>query len=224
MKTDLQIQKDVLAEIQWEPLLQAAQIGVAVTNGIVTLSGQLDSYTKKKAAEKACKKIAGVRGIALDIQVGISPVYKRTDTELADAVLKALEWQSEIPHNKIKVTVEEGSVILEGEVEWDYQRVSACKAVENLAGVQTISNQIRLSPKITSFDIQEKINSAFIRSATLDASHIKAEVTGTLVVLTGNVRSLAEKEDAEIAAWNAPGISRVESKLLVEEPEPTMDV
>ena len=132
MKSDNQIQKDVMDELKWEPYLNASDIGVSVKNGIVTLSGQVDTYSKKIAAEKAPKRVAGVKAVAEDIQVGVSPVYSKTDTEIAQAVLNALKWHSAVQEEKIKIKVENGNVKLEGEVEWEYQRNNVKTAIENL--------------------------------------------------------------------------------------------
>jgi osmotically-inducible protein OsmY len=192
---------------------------VAVKNGIVTLSGQVDSLSKKIAAEKAAKRVVGVKAVAEDIQVGISPSFKKTDTEIAEAVLNALKWHAAVQDEKIKIKVEEGVVRLDGEVEWEYQRNNAKKAIENLTGVRYVINSINLKPKITPLEIQQKINAAFHRSATIDAGKIAADVTDTKVVLRGTVRSIAEKEDAEIAAWNAPGVTNVDSRIEIEIPE-----
>jgi osmotically-inducible protein OsmY len=219
MKTDIQIQKDVMDEIRWEPFLNASQVGVAVKNGIVTLSGIVDSYSKKLAAEKAAKRVAGVKAVAEDIQVGISPSFRKTDAEIAEAVLNALKWHSAVQQEKIKIKVEDGIVRLDGEVEWEYQRSNAKSAIEHLTGVRSVINSITLKPNITTSDVQQKINAAFHRSATVDASKITAEVHGSEVTLHGKVRSLAEQQDAEIAAWNAPGVTNVESMIEIDVPE-----
>jgi len=219
MKTDIEIQKDVVEQLKWEPFLNAAQIGVAVKDGIVTLSGQVDAYSKKVLAEKTVKKVAGVKAIAEDIQVGISPAYKKTDTEIATAVVNAIKWHTMIPDEKIKVSVEDGNVKLEGEVEWEYQRNQAKTAVENLIGVRFVTNLVAVKPKITPYELQLKINASFQRSANIDASKITAEVIGSRVILRGKVRSFAEREDAENAVWSAPGVITVENKLVIEEPE-----
>lgn len=223
MKSDIQIQKDVMEQLKWEPFLNASEIGVAVKNGVVTLSGNVDSYSKKVAAENAAKKIAGVKAIAEDIQIGVSPAYSKSDTEIAEAVLNALKWHSAVQEEKIKIKVENGNVRLDGEVEWEYQRNSVRSAIEHLAGVRSVINLIAVKPKVKPSDIQQKISSAFHRSATIDAGKITADVTGTKVTLRGKVRSFAEKQDAENAAWNAPGVTIVESGLEIETPEYSME-
>jgi osmotically-inducible protein OsmY len=219
MKTDIQIQKDVIAQLLWEPFLKASEIGVTVKNGIVTLSGQVDSYSKKLSAEHAAKKVAGVKAIAEDIQIGVSPTYRKTDTEIAEAVLNALKWHSAVSEEKIKIKVEDGIVRLEGEVEWEYQSKNAKSSIENLLGVRTVLNLIRVKPKVTAHDIEQKINAAFFRSATIDSRHVTAEVIGSKVILHGTVRSYAEKRDAEAAAWSAPGVNMVETKLEIGMPQ-----
>ena len=219
MRADSQIQKDVMDELKWSPYLNSSEIGVAVKNGIVTLSGITDTYSKKLAAERAAKRIAGVKAVAMDIQVGISPTFRKTDAEIAAAVMNALKWRSDVQEDKIQVKVEDGAVKLEGEVEWEFQRATATKAVENLNGVQSVINMVRVRPRTTPADIMQKINSAFHRSATIDAGKIRADVMGSKVILKGMVRSLAEKEDAERAAWFAPGIVSVDNQLQIEIPE-----
>jgi osmotically-inducible protein OsmY len=219
MKSDIKIQEDVMEQLKWEPFLKSSEIGVAVKNGIVTLSGQVDSYSKKLAAENAAKKIAGVRAIAEDIQIGVSPTHRKTDTEIAEAVLNALKWHTMIPDEKIKVKVEDGVVRLDGEVEWEYQRTQAKLVIEDLAGIRYVLNFIKVKPQINATEIRNKINSAFKRSALIDSGKITIEVTGSNVCLKGKVRSYAEKEDAENAVWNAPGVASVDNRLEIEVPE-----
>ncbi|GAB3915915.1 BON domain-containing protein [Mucilaginibacter boryungensis] len=219
MKTDLEIQKDVMDELKWQPFLHAAEIGVAVKNGIVTLSGQVDNYGKKITAENAAKKVAGVKAVAEDIQVGISPAYLKTDAEIAEAVVDALRWHTAIPDDRIKVKVEDGIVKLEGEVEWEFQRNSAKTAVQYLTGVRMVSNLITVRPKLNANDLEHKISAAFHRSATIDAQKVKVSVVDNKAILTGKVRSFAEKEEAESAVWAAPGVFSLESRLQIEEPE-----
>ena len=219
MKSDNQIQKDVMEELKWQPFLNASEIGVAVKNGIVTLSGQIDTYSKKLSAENAAKKVTGVKAIAEDIQIGVSPAYNKTDAEIAEAVLNALKWHTAVQEEKVKIKVENGNVKLEGEVEWEYQRTSAKTAIENLTGVRSVFNLITVKPKIAASDIEQKISAAFHRSATIDSKKITAEVMGSRVTLRGTVRSFTEKEDAENVAWNAPGVISVTSKIEIEVPE-----
>jgi osmotically-inducible protein OsmY len=222
MKTDSEIQKDIMEQLKWEPFLKASEIGVAVKNGVVTLSGQVDSFPKKLAAENAAKKIAGVKAIAEDIQIGVSPLYNRTDTEIAEAVLNAIKWHSAVREEKIKIKVENGIVKLEGEVEWEFQRQKIKTAVENISGVRTVLNLISIKPQTTPNDVERKISAAFHRSATIDSGKVKAEVLGNKVILRGKVRSFSEKEDAEAAAWAAPGVLSVESHLKIEDEEYAM--
>jgi VCBS repeat-containing protein len=219
MKSDFQIQKDVMDELKWDPFISISEIGVSVKNGIVTLSGHVDTYSKKLAAEKAAKKVAGVKAVAEDLTVGISPSYRKTDAEIAEAVISALKWHSAVQDEKIKITVEDGTVKLEGEVDWEYQRNNVKTAVENLTGVKSVIDLIMVKPRITPTDIQQKISAAFHRSATLDSGKITAEIIGSKVIIHGKVRSFMEKEDAERAVWNAPGVTSVESKIQIEVPE-----
>ena len=163
--------------------------------------------------------MAGVKAVAEELTVGISPSYRKTDSEIAAAVISALKWHSAVQDEKIKITVEDGTVKLEGEVDWEYQRNNVKTAVENLTGVRSVLDLIMVKPRITPTDIQQKISSAFHRSATIDAGKLTAEVIGSKVVIHGKVRSFMEKEDAERAVWNAPGVTSVESKIQIEVPE-----
>src|SRR5579872_3895780 len=218
MRTDAQIQKDVMAQLQWDPYLNTGNIGVSVRDGVVTLSGQVDSYARKQAAETAAKKIVGVKAVAEEIKVGPSPTYERSDTDIARAVATALAWHSAVQEDRIKIKVEKGVVTLDGEVEWNYQRTAAADAIRNLNGVKWVNNSIIVKPAIMAGDIRKKIKDAMARNASLDADKISVDILGNKVVLRGTVRSLAEREDAEYAAWSAPGVSVVDDKLTVEVP------
>jgi osmotically-inducible protein OsmY len=219
MKNDVQIQQDVQDQIKWEPILNPAQIGVAVKDGIVTLSGIVDTYAKKLAAEKATKKVAGVKAVALDLQVGISPIYRKTDAELAESVIYALRTNVSVPEDNIQIKVDDGIVTLEGEVDWDYQRAAAKTSIEGLIGIRSVNNNLTIKPKLSSENISRKISEAFHRSATIDAQRVSVEVAGTRAILKGKVRSFAELDDAEDAAWAAPGVTSVENKLELESEE-----
>lgn len=205
-----------MEQLKWEPFLKSSEIGVSVRDGIVTLTGQVDSYSKKLAAENATKKIAGVRAIAEDIEIGVSPSYRKTDSEIAASVLDALQGHTMIPEGMIKVKVEDGVVRLDGEVEWEYQSAQAKSAIQDLAGIRFVLNFVKVKPKVSSTEIRKKINAAFHRSALIDSGKINVESTGNKVTLKGRVRSFAEKEDAEKAAWNAPGVASVDNQLEIE--------
>ncbi|HEX2845465.1 MAG TPA: BON domain-containing protein [Chitinophagaceae bacterium] len=222
MKSDAMIQKEVQDELKWQPLLNATEIGVAVRNGVVTLSGQVDSYTKKLAAEKAAKRIGGVKAVAEDIKVVYYGSRVKTDAEIAEAVVNALKWHSAVQEEKIKIKVDDGVVTLDGEVDWDYQRTNAKAAIENLTGVKLVVNLIGVKPKVKPSDVTRGIKDALLRSANSDAGKIRVDVIGSKVILNGTVRSFAEKEDAETAAWAAPGVMTLESNLVVAEPEFSM--
>ena len=216
MKTDSDIQKDVIDELEWEPFLKASEIGVAVKNGVVTLTGTVDSYGKKISAENASKRVAGVRAVAEDIEVKLLSGGKRNDTEIAEAVLNAIKWHSAVQENKIKVKVEDGWVVLEGEVEWEFQRSAARHQVENLMGVKGISNNVKVIPRLNPSEIKQKINAAFHRSATVDSEKVKVAVDGNKVILSGKVRTYAVRKEAESAAWLAPGVMKVENIIEID--------
>ena len=216
MISDSKIQNDIMEELRWVPFLNSSSIGVAVKNGVVMLSGQVDCYSKKTLAEKTARRVTGVRAIAEDIHVGISPAEFKSDAEIAEAVLNALEWHTAVQDQRIKIKVEDGNVRLEGEVDWEYERSNAKNAIEDLPGVRSVTNFISVKPRVNPSGIQQKINDAFRRSAAIDAEKITVEVVGSKVILRGAVRSFAEKEDAEVAAWHAPGVTGVESKLELE--------
>lgn len=215
MKTDAHIKADVTDELAWDPAVNATGIGVAVKDGVVTLTGHLDSYAEKHAVERAVHRVAGVRGIAVELDVRLTAQHKRSDSDIAQAAATALQLNSLVPDEKIQVLVENGRVTLTGEVDWSYQLASAEQCVRPLAGVRGLSNRITIKSRASSKDVGAQISAALTRQAEREAKHITVEVEGSVVTLWGKVHSLAEREAAVGAAFSARGVSRVVDKLEV---------
>jgi osmotically-inducible protein OsmY len=215
-RIDEQIQRDVLAELKWDARVMPNEIGVAVKEGIVTLTGWVDSYSKKWAAEEAAHRVRNVKAVANDIEVRLSSAAERTDHDIAAAAVRALEWDAVLSIDKLDVTVSKGWVTLIGEVEWQYQKQDAERVVRRLTGVKGVTNLIVVKPRVTPSELKQKIEQALIRSAETDAQRITVEVQGSKVILKGTVRSWAEREEAERTAWLAPGVTSVENRIMIE--------
>lgn len=213
--TDKEIQQEVLHELEWEPQVSSTEIGVAVKDGIVTLTGFVDSYVKKYNAERAAKRVYGVKAVANDLEVKLPSANEKTDPEIARAAVQALESRFLVPHDKIKATVRNGWITLEGEVQWQFQKESAESAVRQLMGVKGITNLITVKAPVSVADVKAKIEEALRRNAELDARRIMVDANGSKVTLRGTVRAWAEREEAERAAWRAPGVTEVEDLISV---------
>jgi len=215
MRTDSDIERDVKDELQWDPDLDATDIAVSVKNGVVTLTGFVRSYTDKYEAEAAAKRVAGVVGVANDIEVRMPSVDERPDPEIARDAVAAIKSQLPISSEHIRVIVKNGWVTLEGHVEWQYQRNTAETTVRRIKGVKGVTNVIQLRPRAEPSDIKRKIQDAFKRSAEVDANRIQVEANGGEVILKGTVRSWIEREEAERVAWSAPGVTNVVDRIVV---------
>lgn len=213
--TDRELQEHVQNALDWEPSVDAAEIGVSVDRGVVTLRGDIKSYAEKAAAERVALGVYGVKAVANDINVRLADGQQRTDTDIAQAVVSALRWNTLVPDEKITVTVSNGWVTLKGQVDWDYQRTAAANVVRDLAGVRAFTNSIAVKPHVSVTDVRTKIEAALRRSAEVDARRIHVAAADGKVILSGNVHSWFERNEARHAAWAAPGVRDVEDHITV---------
>ena len=215
MKTDTQVQKDVLAELNWEPSVNAAQIGVEVKNGIVTLAGHVDSFAEKWDAERAAQRVSGVKALAIEIDVKLPGTSKRTDAEIALSAENALKWTTFLPKDHVKIMVESGCITLSGELDWEYQRQMAADAVRYLLGITAVRNQIAIKSTVSSNAVKSDIEAALKRRASADAQQILVAVNGSDVTLTGTVHSWSERDLARNSAWGTPGVRKVLDRMTL---------
>ena len=215
MKTDADLKRDVSAELAWDPAVRSTAIGVAVKDGVVTLTGHIDTFAEKHAASRAVQRVAGVKAVALELDVRLSPDHKRSDTDIATSVEHALKWNTSVPAQAISLTVDHGWVTLRGELEWDYQRRSVEKAIRPLAGVIGISNLMGLRAQPQVDDLKRKIEEALIRQTLRESQRIRVSVEGHTVRLAGRVDSWHERAAAQGVAWSAPGVHSVVNELRI---------
>jgi osmotically-inducible protein OsmY len=215
VRNEQAVQQDVLDELAWDKSLEAADIGVAVASGAATLTGHVRSYAQKRAAEKAAKRVRGVVAVANELEVRLPGTLQRDDTDIAASVAATLEWNVSVPHG-VKATVQQGWVSIEGEVDWNFQRNEAERAVRDLLGVRGVTNLIQLRPSVQPKQVKDRIQRTFHRSAQIDAEHINVSAEGGRVTLSGNVRSWSERAEAEHAARAADGVTDVDNQLHVD--------
>jgi len=213
--TDRELQQHVQNALDWEPSVDATEVGVTVDNGVVTLRGDVPSFAEKETAERVALRVYGVKAVANDIDVRLVSGYERTDSEIAQAVANALKWNTTVPEDRVTISVRDGQVILRGTLDWQYQKDAATRSIRDLTGVRGVTNHIAIQPRVKVGDIEAKIEAAFKRSAEIDARRINVSVQDSKVMLTGNVRSWTERQEAERAAWAAPGVANVEDRLTV---------
>ncbi len=216
MRTDMDIQKDVIAELRWEPSLRDDDIAVGVRDGVVTLAGFVDSYADKWSAERVVSKVKGVKAVANDIEVKLPSSSTRPDPDIAHAAVQALQWNISVPSDRIRVKVESGWLTLEGEVDWYFEKEAAESAVRHLTGLKGVTNLITVRARPAPSDVKQRIKEALQRGAAFDAEQITVELQGDKAILRGTVRSYAEMRDAERAARNAPGVIDIENRLTVD--------
>ena len=215
MRNDMELQKDVAEELKWEPRLQEDEIGVAVKDGVVTLTGFVPDYAQRRTAARAAERVVGVRAVAQELVVKVPEMVHYSDTELAHRVVNALKWDVEVPNEKIQAKVEDGWVLLEGAVDWQYQRSAAERAVRYLGGIKGVTNMVTIAPMASPYDVAQRIKAALHRTADVEAKRIEVTAKDGKVVLTGSVRSWPERADIERAAWSASGVMAVDDRLAV---------
>lgn len=217
MRSDSEIQKDVMDELRWEPMLNAAEIGVAVRDGVVTLSGTVRNYLTKLQAEKAAQRVRDVKAVAMDIEVALQTEHQYSDTEIAEAAVSTLKWNTAVPDDMISLKVDNGWVTLTGKVRWQYQKVAAAKAIQALAGVKGVKNLIALLPAVNAAVVKDNIRMALERNADVEASRVRIDADGSKVTLSGYVNSWNERRIVENAAWSSPGVTIVEDDLMISD-------
>ncbi len=213
--TDKDLKQHVQSALDWEPSLDATDIGVSVDEGVVTLRGNVASYAEKIAAERVALRVYGVKAVANDVVVHPVGGFERTDTEIAQAAVAALKWNTLVPKDRVTVTVANGWLTLNGTLDWQYQKDAAGRAVRDLMGVKGVTNTITVQPRVKTIDVRDKIEAAFKRSAEIDARRVNVTATDGTVILSGNVHSWAERQEAERAAWAAPGVTQVDDRLTI---------
>jgi osmotically-inducible protein OsmY len=215
MKSDSDIERDVKDELEWDPDLDSTDIAVSVKGGVVALSGFVPSFTDRYEAQTAAKRVCGVSGVAVDLEVRLPNIDERPDPDIARDAVAALKSQLPVSAEMIKTTVRGGWLSLEGTLEWQYQRATAETAVRRIKGVKGLDNLIQLEPRIKAADVKRNIQEAFRRNAQVDADHVTVEAIGGEVILNGTVRSWIERDEAERAAWSAPGVTQIEDRIIV---------
>ena len=213
--TDKELKQRVENALEWEPSIDQSDIGVSVDEAVVTLRGNVGSYAEKATAERVALRMYGAKGVANDLNVRLGLGDERTDTDIAQAAVAALTWNSVVPRDRVTVTVGKGWLTLKGNLEWQYQKDAAARAVRDLTGVRGVVNEIGVKPRVSATDVRSKIEAAFARSAEIDARRVSVVAQDGKVILTGNVRSWAERQEAERAAWAAPGVTQVDDRLSI---------